>query len=143
MYHFKLMLSIHTGWKMFEIDTMPVEDINGYYAMNCLNPFTYDAQASRDGLLITETFNQRRKKQLKSWDILPYLKPGTPDWLSDETVKKARTIISNIINTASISKQTPKLDFIYSKIEEEVEIERAKDKPDTLKIKELLALIKT
>lgn len=120
---------------------MPVEEFNSYFALNILNPFTYDAAAERDGLLIAETFNSRRKKQIKSWELFPYLRPGTPEWLSDPLVQKARLIIQNVNNTAKITGQPPKLNFIHNKIREEIQLESESKSPDLLKIKELKKLL--
>jgi hypothetical protein len=141
MYKFKLMLSIQTGWTLSDIDSLPMGEVNAYFALNVLNPFTYDAKSERDGLLIAETFNQRRKKQLKSWDLFPYLKAGTPKWLSDPLVQKARAIIENLHNASRISKQPLNLEGIHKLINEEIEIETEKKRPNILKITELRALI--
>lgn len=135
------MLSVHTGWTMSDIDLLPVEQFNGYFALNVLSPFTHDAQSERDGLLIAETFNQRRKKQIKSWELFPYLKPGIPEWLSDPLVQKARAIINNITSMSNVTGQPPKLEGIYRKIGEEIEIEISKSSPNLLKIKELKQLL--
>ena len=141
MHKFKLMLSLHTGWTLSDIDLLPIEQFNSYFALNILSPFTYDVQSEREGLLIAETVNQRRKKQIRSWDLFPYMKPGTPEWLSDPLVQKARTIIENVISVATMTKQEPKLDFIHSKIREEIEIEAERASPNILKIKELKQLL--
>ena len=141
MYKFKLMLSIETGWTLHDINSLPMEQVNAYFALNILNPFTYDAKSEREGLLIAETFNQRRKKQLKSWDLFPYLKSGTPKWLSDPLVQKARAIIENLQNVSRISKQPLNLDGIHKLIREEIEIELENKRPNILKISELKALI--
>ena len=141
MYKFKLMLSIHTGWSLSHIDSLPVEQFNGYFALNVLNPYTYDAKSEREGLLIAETVNQRRKKQLKSWELFPYLKPGIPEWLSDPMVQKARLIIDNIHSMAKVTGQPVNLNYIHSKIKEEIQIEIDSKKPNLLKIKELRQLL--
>jgi hypothetical protein len=135
------MLSIETGWTLSDINSLPMDQVNAYFALNVLNPFTYDAKAEREGLLIAETFNQRRKKQLKSWDLFPYLKSGTPKWLSDPLVQKARAIIENLQNSARISKQPLNLDGIHQLINEEIEIEMETKRPNILKISELKALL--
>ena len=141
MYKFRLMLSLHTGWSLSDINLLPLGEFNAYFALNVLNPYTYDAQSEREGLLIAETFNQRRKKQLKSWELFPYLKPGTPAWLSDPMVQKARNVIENITNMSKVTGQPPLLKNIYRKITEEIDIEISKKNPDLLKIKELKQLI--
>jgi hypothetical protein len=141
MYKFKLMLSIETGWTLSNINSLPMHEVHAYFALNILNPFTYDAKSERDGLLIAETFNQRRKKQLKSWDLFPYLKSGTPQWLSDPLVQKARVIIENLRNASRISKQPLNLEGIHKLINEEIEIEMKNKRPNILKVSELRGLI--
>tara|TARA_R110000851_G_scaffold75878_2_gene167091 strand:- start:1546 stop:1905 length:360 start_codon:yes stop_codon:yes gene_type:complete len=118
-----------------------MHEVHAYFALNILNPFTYDAKSERDGLLIAETFNQRRKKQLKSWDLFPYLKSGTPQWLSDPLVQKARVIIENLRNASRISKQPLNLEGIHKLINEEIEIEMKNKRPNILKVSELRGLI--
>ncbi len=135
------MLAVATGWTLEYIDSMPVEDFNSMLALNYISPFTHDAQAERDGLLITETLNSRRKKQLKSEDIFPYLSKGTPKWLTDRTVETAKELVRRHEQSCSLRGDEPDYAYIAPKIREEIEIESNKNVPDTFKITELQKLI--
>ncbi|EPN4965790.1 hypothetical protein BA746_00365 [Vibrio parahaemolyticus] len=109
--------------------------INEYRALNYLTPFTDDAQAYRDGLLLQFTYNQNltKQKDMKlATDFLPYLK-REPDWLEHELVKKAKQFIS-LSNTDEMLANT------LEKILEQVEIEREKPEPDKYLIAKLLEL---
>ncbi|EIE5877571.1 hypothetical protein LDV99_004500 [Vibrio parahaemolyticus] len=109
--------------------------INEYRALNYLTPFTDDAQAYRDGLLLQFTYNQNltKQKDMKlATDLLPYLK-REPDWLEHELVKKAKQFIS-LSNTDEMLANT------LEKILEQVEMEREKPEPDKYLIAKLLEL---
>lgn len=132
-----MQLAIATGWTLEYIDSMKLSDYNAMLALNSIHPFTYDVQSERDGLLITETFNQRRKKQLKVHELFPYLKQGTPTWIKDKNVMKAEQLIRHHEKMCEINKTTPNYNFARTKINEELVIERDKKEPCPLKICEL------
>lgn len=120
---------------------MPLADFNAMMALNAIHPFTYDAQAEREGLLVTETLNQRRKKQLKSDQLFPYLSREIPDWLQDNRIVVAKELIKRHEHGSKIRKQEPNFNYVRNLIEEEIEIESCKQKPDEIVVRELIKLL--
>lgn len=95
-------------------------------------PFTEDAQAYRDGMLIQLTYNQNitKKKDLKRVeDLIPYL-GDKHSWVEHPTVLK----VNNLIN---VCRSDDALADLMSKVLEEIEIERNKPKPDEYLITKL------
>ena len=135
------MLAVSTGWTLEYIDSLPMSEFNNMMALNYLEPYTHDVGNRREGLLITETFNARRKKQLKVHEMFPYMSDSTPKWLSDETVQTARELIARHERGSELRGVKPDYAFIKPKIEEEIIIESEKNKPDELKIKQLTQLL--
>lgn len=109
--------------------------------MNALHPFTYDAHAEREGLLVTEMFNSRRKKQVKSHELFPYLDRKTPDWLVDPAIRTAKELIARHEEGCKLRGEKPNYDYVRRLIIEELQIEHEKTKPDSFKIKELNILL--
>jgi len=64
--------------------------------LNVICPFTDDAQAYRDGLMLSEQFSTRRKKELTPEDMLPYLKRGTPEWAENDIVLHGKRLMKEI-----------------------------------------------
>ena len=135
------MLAVATGWTLEYIDSMPMYEFNNMMALNYIDPYTHDVTSRRDGLLITETFNSRRKKQASISDLFPYMANKTPDWLIDKAVLTARNLIERHESGCKLRKETPTYDFIRPKIEEEIEIEKSSSDPDKNKIKQLQKLL--
>lgn len=135
------MLAVATGWTLDYIDSLPLHEFNSMLALNYLEPFTHDIGNRREGLLITETFNSRRKKQLKVHELFPYMSDELPDWASDKTVMVAKELIERHEHGCRLRKTTPDYNFIRPKIEEEIEIEEGSGEPDGLKIKQLKQLL--
>lgn len=141
-----LKLAIATGWSIEYIDNMPESLISEFMALNSFSPFTYDAQSQRDGLIASILYNKDvvKKKDIKlASDLLPYLKEGIPDWLKDPLVVKAQNLIKSVEMHKMFSNEQyiKSLNNIKDIIKEEIEIQRAKDKPDYLVINELIKLI--
>lgn len=120
---------------VFELEKYPQSVIQEYKALNIVSPFTNDAQISRDGLLIQLIRNQNvtKKQHLRTAEeLLPYLKEY-PDYLEHPTIKKVNTILSNI-------KSDEQMAHILKSIAEEIEIETAKDEPDSYLVNRLSQL---
>ncbi len=67
--------------------------------LKVISLLTTQANAYREGLIATLLYNNnvQKKENLKSVeDLLPYLKNGTPDYLEDERVLKARDLLKRI-----------------------------------------------
>ena len=135
------MLAVATGWTLDYIDGLPMYEFNNMMALNYIDPYTHDITSRRDGLLITETFNARRKKQIKMSDMFPYMSDSQPKWISDKTVELAKELISRHINGCESRNEKP--DFVYIKplIEEEIQIEMAKPEYDKYKVNQLKELL--
>ncbi|MGF1787093.1 hypothetical protein L4D00_14960 [Photobacterium swingsii] len=104
--------------------------------MNYIAPFTDDAKAYRDGLQLQFTYNQnvQKKKDLKvASDFLPYLNKNQ-EWFEHKTVTKAKTYIS-------MCKSPEMLATTLTAINEEIEVEESKLKPDSYLITKLRELI--
>ena len=81
------------------IESLPEGVLNDFIALNTLTPFTPEAQSYREGLIATLLYNSNisNKKDAKSvTDLFNYIDSDTPEWLEDERVKKARTILTSI-----------------------------------------------
>ncbi len=135
------MLAVATGWTLDYIDSLSREDFDGMMALNYVEPFTHNISARREGLLVTEVMNSRRKKQLKVSELFPYLSDEPPEWLMDQSVKVAKTLINRHEEGCARRKQTPTYDFVQPKIIEEIELERKREEPNKLKIHELNKLL--
>ena len=135
------MLAVSTGWTLEYIDSLPKCDFNSMMALNCVEPFTHDISARREGLLITELFNSRRKKQMKVSEMFPYLSDEPPEWLTDQSVKVAKMLITRHEEGCLKRKEIPTYSYIEPKIIEETEIERRKENPDRRKLNELNKLL--
>ena len=144
---FLLKLSLVTGWTMEYIENLPESLIMEYMALNSLSPFTHDAQANRNGFLAAMLWNKdvSKKKDMKSAaDIFPYLKPGTPEWLEDERVRKAKSLLKSAELHLTYGKDIylSNVSYIKEKIIEEIKIEEnKKNKADKYLIKELKKLL--
>jgi hypothetical protein len=135
------MLAVATGWTLEYIDSLPMDEFNNMLALNYIEPYTHDVQSRRDGLLITETFNARRKKQILVADMFPYMSDETPDWLVDKTIRIAKEFITRHEEGCIKRKVTPTYDYILPLIKEEIAIENAKKSPDKSKIDGLSKLL--
>lgn len=135
------MLAIETGWTLDYIDSLPLHEFNSLQALNAIHPFTYDIRAEREGLLVTEMVNSRRKKQIKSDELFPYLSRKPPEWLSDETVRTAKELIRRHETGCQRRGVPPDYKYVRNLIDEELAIERAKKRPDEHKIKDLINLL--
>lgn len=145
---FILKLTIATGWTLEYIESLPESIISEYIALNSLMPFTHDAQAYRDGVTASILWNKdvQKKKDLRSpHEIYPYLKPGTPDWLKDELVKKLEGLIKSaeMRKMYSIDSYNVMINDIVIKTKEQIDIEKKATKIDFYRISELNKLIST
>lgn len=122
---------------IFEIEQWDWNVIHEYKALNYLSPFTEDAQAQRDGLLLQILYNQNisKKQNLKqAEELLPYLSKE-PEWLEHELVKKAKSFIK-------LSTSPEMLADTLNKITEELKMELDKEEPDTFLVYKLIQLIR-
>jgi len=114
-------------------------------ALNTISPFTSDAQAYREGLIATLLYNNNisKKADAKSvTDLFPYLNTETPEWLEDDRVKEAKHILASIqCHSMDKDKYLMNYKFICSKIEEEIDMELSKDRPDRYVITKLKQII--
>jgi len=113
-------------------------------ALDSLMPFTPTASAYREGLLCTLIYNQNATKRsniISVEELFPYLKSGTPDWLEDPRVKKAKKLI-NAISCHSPEVYKYSHDDICDKIKEEIVIENNKLNPDKYVINKLKQFLK-
>lgn len=123
------------GVPIFEIEQWSTTVIAEYQALNYISPFTDDAQALRDGLLLQFTYNQNvsKKKDLKSAsDFLPYLKKDQ-DWFEHPKVLDA-------IKYINLSQSKEMLATTLQAIESEIESEESKPLPDSYLITKLRTL---
>ena len=120
---------------------MSCDDFNSMLALNVLFPYTYDFAAEREGLMVTEMFNSRRKEPIKSTDLFPYLSRRTPTWLQDPEVEKARQLYERSDLMMSKTDVPVDIEKINSAVREEIEIERSKPKPNEFKLHELEKLL--
>lgn len=127
------------------IESMPEGLYYEYMALNIISPFTQDASAYREGLIATLLYNNNisKKSDAKTVEeLLPYLCSGTPEFLEEEKVKKARQLLTSIkCQSIDVDTYTANYEHIRSKIQEEIDIESKKDKPDQYTINELSKLI--
>ncbi|ENM2831978.1 hypothetical protein AB6Q85_002325 [Vibrio cholerae] len=131
-----LQLSLKLGIPIFELEEWDYNIIAEYKALNYLSPFTDEAQAYRDGLLLQFIYNQNisKKKDMRlATDLLPYLNQE-PEWIEHEIVKKAKQFIN-------LSKTPQMLADTLKKIQEQVDIELSKKEPDSYLITKLMQLI--
>ena len=135
------MLAVATGWTLEYIDSLPLSEFNSMLALNYLEPFTHDISSRREGLLIAETFNARRKQQIKVAELFPYMSNEAPSWLSDKTVQTAKELIRRHEHGCELRGVAPDYEYVRPLIVEEVKIESAKRHPDELKIKQLNVLL--
>jgi hypothetical protein len=135
------MLAVATGWTLEYIDSLPMSEFNNMMALNYIDPYTHDVQSRREGLLITETFNARRKKQLKVHEMFPYMSDGNPDWISDNTVELAKELILRHRTGCESRNQTPDYAYVKPLIKEEIAIEISKPDHDVYKVKQLKQLL--
>ncbi len=125
-------MSLKLGVPVFELEHWSANIIAEYKALNYLSPFTDDAEAYRDGLLLQFTYNQNvsKKKDLKTAsDFLPYLNKHQ-EWFEHPKVKDA-------IKFIGLSKSKEMLANTLQAILEEIEIESKKTKPDSYLITKL------
>lgn len=123
------------GVPVFELEQWDLNVINEYKALNYLSPFTEDAQAYRDGLLLQFIYNQNitKKKDMKvATDLLPYL-VQEPEWLEHELIKKTKKILKSCHSDGMLAD-------VLNRIQEQVDIEKAKDSPDMYLITKLIEL---
>ncbi|KJR15236.1 hypothetical protein UF28_16350 [Vibrio parahaemolyticus] len=114
------------------MENWDINIINEYRALNYLSPFTDDAQAYRDGLLLQFTFNQNitKRKDMKMYsDLLPYLKEE-PEWLEHSLVKKAKQFIE-------LSSTPEMLADTLTKIQEQIQEEESREEKDSYLIHKL------
>lgn len=122
---FLLQLSLALHVPIFQLEQYPQSIINEYKALNIVSPFTTDAIAVRDGILLSLIRNQNvsKKKDLRTAEeILPYLKEY-PEYLEHPLIKK----LNNTIHTFVTDEQTQSL---LKNVIEEIEIESNKHDPD-------------
>lgn len=129
---FLLQLSLALHVPVFELEQYPHSIINEYKALNIVSPFTNDAIAVRDGILLSLVRNQNvsKKKDLKSAeDILPYLKEY-PDYLEHPSIKKVDSVMSMCTTNEQVQE-------LLKSVSEEIEIESNKADPDSYVISRL------
>ena len=137
-----LKLSVTTGWTMEQIESMPDPLLREYMILNSVKPFLYEAQAQREGYLVSLVRNQNvAKKDMKTmYEIFPYLKEGLPDWLEDKDIKKVNEYLESLqVHLDFGSKETyyDSLEDLRVSITEEIQIQNKKDKVDKYKVMEL------
>ena len=140
-----LQLAIAWGRPIHEIESLPMTTINEFKALNLISPFTGDAQAYREGLIATLLYNKgcTKSSQTKTvTELFPYLSSETPDFLEDEKILKAKSIVKSI----GMQKGNPELfessmNEFKLKIGEEIELQKQAKQPDWYVIRELRKLI--
>lgn len=138
-------MAIAWGRPLHEIENLPLSTISEFKALNLISPFTTDAQAYREGLIATLLYNKgcSKSSQTKSvTELFPYLSSDTPEFLEDDKVLKARSILRSI----GLQKEKKELfessmnEFV-TKVGEEIELQKKAKEPDWYVIKELQKLI--
>ena len=140
-----MQLAIAWGRPIEYVESLPSSVIAEFKALNIISPYTPEAQAHREGLIATLLYNKgcSKKTQMKTIpDLFPYLSRGTPDWLEDERVKKAKSIFKSI----ALQRGNPELyessmNELVTKVKEEIEIMEGMDEPDRHTINELQKII--
>ena len=118
------------------MEQWPVGVIDEYRSLNLISPFTTEAVAQREGLIVQYLRNQHVTKKsdyVPANAIFPYLNQY-PEWLEHEDIKKAKMLLSN----ATIPSQ---IEEIKGHIRETLEQEILKDEPDkylVVRLNELL-----
>lgn len=140
-----MQLAIAWGRPIEYVESLPSSTIAEFKALNIISPFTTDAQAYREGLIATLLYNRgaTKKSNTKSLtDLFPYLSQGTPDWLEDERVLKAKSLLRSIeLHRGNPDLYKSNYNFIIDKIGEEIELLRTEDDVDHYTIKELTKII--
>ncbi|MFM1687937.1 hypothetical protein ACJ7VZ_05350 [Aeromonas salmonicida] len=124
------------GVPIFELEQWPVGVIDEYRSLNLISPFTTEAAAQRDGLIVQFLRNQHVTKKsdyVPANQIFPYLNQY-PTWLEHEDIKKAKMLLGN----ATIPSQ---IEEIKGHIQETLDQEVKKVEPDkylVVRLNELL-----
>jgi hypothetical protein len=137
-----LKLALALSQPIEYIESLDLDTLNEFKALNIISPFTHDAQAWREGLMATLIYNNNvtKKKDLKKVsDLFPYLDPSTPDYLEDEIVLKCRKALT-ACNTGGMVNESMYKDVLAA-INVEIEEARNRDVPDQYRISELRKLI--
>lgn len=117
-----------------------------FQALNAISPFTYEAEAHRQGLIATLLYNQgaAKKSDVKSvGDLFPYLSGEVPEWCEDARVAQAKNLLNSIKCHSNMGSDTyaSNAKFICGKIKEEIQMERKLSNPDIYVIDQLEQLI--
>ena len=135
------MLAVATGWTLDYIDSLPRNDFFGMQALNYIEPYTHEFQSQREGLLLTETYNARRKKPISMAELLPYTDVNNLKWLVDDSSEKAKELIRRQEATSKAKGVPPNYDYVRGLITNEIANENDKPEPDMYKIRELTQLL--
>ncbi len=135
------MLAVATGWTLDYIDSLPRNDFFGMQALNYIEPYTHEFQSQREGLLLTETYNARRKKPISMSELLPYTNVNNLGWLVDDCAEKAKVLITRHEHNSKVRGVAPDYNYVRRLITEEISSENEKLKPDMYKIRELTQLL--
>ena len=125
---------------------MPLSELEMYKALNVMSPFTEEAQAQRDGLLLAETFSVRRKAELTPKEMLPYLNTDVPEWASDPMVTKAKALLKEVKSHKGMGQLAyeTSLKSLHIGLAEEIQIQLESPNEDTdYIVSELNAILQT
>lgn len=135
-------MALAWGQPIEYIESLDLDTLNEFKALNLISPFTHEAQAHREGLTATLIYNSTvtKKKDLKKvTDLFPYLDSTTPDYLEDEIVLKCRKALLSC-GIGSMLNENMYRDVIAA-INVEIEEASNLDIPDQYRITELSKLI--
>lgn len=123
------------------VESLPMEVIAEFKALNAWSPFTPERQAFQLGQIASMISHQVYKKGMSPSEMFPYLKHGVPDFLEDERVAKARNLITGTMNAPEHIRKR-QLETIRNAIREEIDLIKSGDY-DPYVVRELTKLVDT
>lgn len=139
---FQLKLCIATGWSLEYVESLSLNALNEFKALNLISPFVHDAQAHREGLIATLLYNQNvsKKKDLKSVsDLFPYLGKVDITQFDHPLVLECRQKLSACTVMGRL--HTGLYNKVKDAIRAEIDNERQSQSPDLQLISELDSLL--
>ena len=133
-----LKLAIAWGQPIEYIESLDLDTLNEFKALNLISPFTHDAQAQREGLIATLIYNNNatKKQDLKKVsDLFPYLDQKTPEYLEDEIVIKCKKALASCSVAGMFDKQ--RHNHVIAAIKVEIEEANNATPPDHYRVNEL------
>ncbi|CAH7477253.1 hypothetical protein VCHA38O209_50279 [Vibrio chagasii] len=138
---FMLQLAIAWGQPIEYIESLPMETLAEFKALNAWAPYTPEAALHQNAVIASMLSHKVYKKGMSPTELFPFTSLDVPNFLEDEMLAHARNLIRSTMDAPSQIRGA-QLATIHNAIQEEIDMEKAKDDPDDYLLREYGKLLK-